>query len=93
MVTNQSADFEIFLGGPNVMPSILISRRGTQTTGKQRERSMRGTWMYVASFEDGRIGLEAKGCRWPLKAGNSEKIDDSSAPPERNASDYSLMQP
>lgn len=85
MVTNQSADFEIFLGGPNVMPSTLISGRGKQTAEKQRA----GTWLSVACFEDGRIGLEAKGCRWPLKAGNCERTDYSSAPPESKAGDYS----
>lgn len=51
MVTNQSADFEIFLGGPNVMPSTLISGRGKQTAEKQREQGL-GCLLLVLKTEE-----------------------------------------
>lgn len=50
-------------------------------------RQLEKYWPHVVDSEDGRMGLEAKGCRWPLKAGRRKKTDYSLALPERNASD------
>lgn len=52
-----------YLGGPDVVTKVLISRRGRQKRENLEDGSTRKTYFNDAGFENGGMGPLAKECR------------------------------
>lgn len=63
------------MGGPNIIPSVLISEWKTEAEGNQEDGSLRKTWPNNAGFDDRRSGPRPQKCVWPLEVEKGKEKD------------------